>query len=61
MFKIIKRLTCRHSYMWSERRKQDVCYNCGRVRLASDPVAEPTAMPERQPVDAAVLPEKDPV
>lgn len=41
--KRMKRMICRHSYMWSERRQVDVCYHCGRVRPVADPdVAFPT-------------------
>jgi hypothetical protein len=36
MLKKLKRLTCRHTYMWSERRQSDICYHCGRVRAPSD-------------------------
>ena len=35
MLKKLKRLTCRHAYMWSERRQLDVCYHCGRVHSQS--------------------------
>jgi len=54
MLKMIKRLTCRHSYMWSERRKQDVCYNCARVRLASE-----TAEGSPVTLDATIEPERE--
>ncbi|MDP3802541.1 hypothetical protein [Brevundimonas sp.] len=33
MLKRIKRMVCRHSYMWSERRQAEVCYHCGRARM----------------------------
>lgn len=32
MLKRLKRLVCRHSYMWSERRQAEICYHCGRAR-----------------------------
>ena len=32
MLKRLKRLMCRHSYMWSERRQAEVCCHCGRSR-----------------------------
>lgn len=37
MLKKLKRLTCRHTYMWSERRQMDVCYRCGHAQTASAP------------------------
>jgi hypothetical protein len=37
MLKKLKRMTCRHTYMWSERRQMDVCYRCGHARAASAP------------------------
>ena len=37
MLKKLKRLTCRHTYMWSERRQMDVCYRCGHAQAASEP------------------------
>lgn len=32
MLKRLKRMMCRHSYMWSERRHAEICYHCGRAR-----------------------------
>lgn len=54
MNKIIRRLICRHSYMWSERRKQDVCYHCGRVMQASQS-AVPAPIVNRKPVNPSVM------
>lgn len=59
MLKLIKRLTCRHSYMWSERRKLEVCYHCGGVRLASDFEPASPMLAGTRPINPAILPDND--
>jgi hypothetical protein len=34
MLRYLERLVCRHTWMWSERRRLEVCYSCGKSRTA---------------------------
>ena len=36
MLHFLKRLVCRHTWFWSERRRLEVCYGCGKSRHAPE-------------------------
>jgi len=61
MFKALRRLLCRHSCMWSERRQQDICYNCGQLRPVSSGSGGRPVTPDGRPIDAAAAPEDGPI
>ncbi len=44
MQKLLRRLFCRHKFMWSERRQAEVCYVCGQSRSTPGPGTAPAIL-----------------
>ena len=50
MLNYLKRMLCRHEWVWSERRGKEVCYRCRQSRQVADSGQRPA--PPASPVSA---------
>jgi hypothetical protein len=52
LMKRLRRMACRHEYGWAERRQAEVCYHCGKARLADETDGRVEPAPLDRPADA---------